>query len=131
MPDLELICVILRQTLDAIGRVERRSAGIGTANDFLSGDEGLDRLDSICMMLIAIGESCKQLDKITEGKLFARYPSIDWKGVKGIRDVMSHQYFDIDAELVFSVCKKHMPELKIAFEAMLKDALPGEGNVEA
>jgi hypothetical protein len=53
MPDPELIKDILRQLLEAVGRVERRSAGIG-------------------MMLIAIGESCKHLDKMTDGKLLAR-----------------------------------------------------------
>jgi len=121
MPDPALIKDILRQLLEAVGRVERRSAGIGTANDFVTSVEGIDRLDAICMMLIAIGESCKHLDKITDGKLLARYPSIDWKGVKGIRDIMSHQYFDIDAEVVFSVCKKHIPELKTTFEAMLRE----------
>jgi uncharacterized protein with HEPN domain len=81
----------------------------------VTSDEGLDRLDAICMMLIAIGESCKHLDKITDGNLLARHPSIDWKVVKGIRDIMSHQYFDIDADVVFSVCRKHIPELKAAF----------------
>jgi len=85
MPEGELIKDILRQLLEAVGRVERRSAGIGKANDFVTSDEGIDRLDAICMMLIAIGESCKHLDKITDGKLLARYPAIDWKGVKGIR----------------------------------------------
>jgi hypothetical protein len=48
--------------------VERRSSGIGNANDFVTSDEGIDRLDAICMMLIAIGESCKHLDKMTDGR---------------------------------------------------------------
>jgi uncharacterized protein with HEPN domain len=34
---------------------------------------------------------------------------------------MSHQYFDIDAEVVFSVCKKHIPELRTTFEIMLRE----------
>lgn len=119
MPEPELIRNILKQNLEAIGRIERRFAGIARANDFVSSDEGLDRLDAICMMLIALGESCKHLDKITDGGLLSRYPSVDWKGVKGIRDVLSHQYFDLDAEAVFTVCKKHIPELKRVFEALL------------
>jgi len=68
-----------------------------------------------------IGESCKHLDKITEGGLLSKYPSVDWKGVKGIRDVLSHRYFDLDADTVFSVCKKHIPELRRVFEAMLAE----------
>ncbi len=72
-------------------------------------DDGIDRLDAICMMLIAIGESLKYLDKITESKLFEEYPEVDWKGAKGIRDIISHHYFDVDAEIVYSVCKERLP----------------------
>ena len=110
---------VIRQILQAIGRIERRAKGISTPDDFIKDDEGLDKLDAIAMMLIAIGESCKYLDKLTEGGLLPLYPAIDWKGVKGIRDILSHQYFDIDAELIFSVCGKHIPLLKKVFIAML------------
>lgn len=37
------------------------------------------------MMLIALGESVKTLDKLTDRKLLPTYPSIDWKGVMGVR----------------------------------------------
>ncbi len=30
------------------------------------------------MMLIAIGESLKNIDKITSGSLLTQYPQIDW-----------------------------------------------------
>jgi uncharacterized protein with HEPN domain len=78
-------------------------------------------LDSISMMLIAIGESCKNLDKISGQTFLTRYPEIDWKGIKGIRDVISHHYFDINAEIIYLVCRKNIPELRKVFEKMLKD----------
>jgi len=121
MFDKTLSKEIVEQILAAIGRIERRSSGIGNASDFVSSDAGLDMLDSIAMMLIAIGESCKNLDKITDGELLARYPDIDWKGVKGMRDVISHHYFDINAEIVLSVCRKQIPPLKTTFETMLQE----------
>lgn len=121
MPDPELVKIIIEQSLDAIGRIERRSAGVSNANDFMTSEAGIDRLYAICMMLIAIGESCEHLDRITSGKLLARYPSIDWKGVQRSRDIIIHQCFDIDAEMVFSVCRKHIPQLKAAFESMLRE----------
>lgn len=40
-------------------------------------------LDATCMLLIAIGESLKNLDKTTDGLLLPTYPSIPWKNVKG------------------------------------------------
>ena len=118
MSDNSLEKEIVLQILKAIERIERRFTGIELPNDFVATDEGIDRLDAICMMLIAIGESCKQLDKISNGTLFVKYPDIDWKGVKGIRDIISHHYFDINSEIVYRVCKKHIPELKKVFQKM-------------
>jgi len=121
MYDKTLVKEILSQILIAIDRVDRRSSGIFSAADFIDSEEGTDMLDAISMMLIAIGESCKNLDKITDGKLLPLYPEIDWKGVKGMRDVISHHYFDINAEIVFHVCKTHIPNLKEIFQKMMKD----------
>jgi uncharacterized protein with HEPN domain len=118
MPDRALVREILRQMLEAIARIERRASGLTNPNDFMSSDEGIDKLDAICMMLVAIGESCKHLDRITEGQLFASRPEIDWKGVMGIRDVISHHYFDINADVVYSVCRNRIPGLKTALEAL-------------
>jgi len=70
------------------------------------------------MMLIAIGESLKNPDKITNGKLLVSLPEIDWKGAKGIRDIISHHYFDLNAEMVFSVCRDRLPSLVLAIKDM-------------
>lgn len=121
MSDKALVKEIIQQILMAISRIERRASAINNANDFIASNAGIDMLDSIAMMLITIGESCKNLDKITDGTLLARYPEMDWKGAKGMRDVISHHYFDINAEIVFSVCRKQVPLLRITFESMLRD----------
>jgi len=55
------------------------------------------------MLFMAIGETVKKVDKITAGALFSKYPDIDWKGAKGFRDIIAHQYFDVDHEEVFSI----------------------------
>jgi uncharacterized protein with HEPN domain len=73
------------------------------------------------MQLIAIGEGVKKIDKITKGFLFSKYPQIDWKGVKGIRDIISHHYFDVDAEIIYEVCKNKIPELKDVILRILTD----------
>lgn len=121
MYDRALVREILAQILTAIARIERRAANISRAGDFVSSDGWLDMLDTIGMMLIAIGESCKNLGKITGGELPARYPEVDCKGVKGLRDVISHHYFDINPQIVFLVCRKQIPTLRKTFEAMQTD----------
>lgn len=112
MSDPELVLDILSSILIAIERIERRFQGIGEPDDFVVSDEGTDRLDGIAMMLIAIGEQVKRLDGATESNLDDAYPEIDWKGVKGIRDVLSHHYFSADAEIIFDVCQNKIGDLK-------------------
>jgi uncharacterized protein with HEPN domain len=123
MYDVELVREILRQILEACRRIERRFSTIRQADDLLANDDGLDRLDAICMMLIAIGESLKNLDKITGGELLRNYPDVDWKGAKGVRDIISHHYFDLDAEAVFGICRNDMPTLTATVERMLTELL--------
>lgn len=69
------------------------------------------KLDSICMKLTAIGESIKNLDKITNKELLVKYPEIPWKNVMGIRDIIVHHYFDVDADEIFRICKEDLPQL--------------------
>ncbi|WDN88013.1 hypothetical protein BuS5_00981 [Desulfosarcina sp. BuS5] len=111
MFDRELAKEILRQILAAANRIERRFKDVRSPDDFLLSDAGIDKLDAVCMMLIVIGENLKNLDKVTGGKLLAQYPEVDWKGAKGMRDIISHHYFDLNAEVVFFVCKDRIPGL--------------------
>lgn len=52
----------------------------------------MERLESTCMLLIAIGEGVKGVDKLTDKKLLSFYPEMDWKGVMGMRDIIAHHY---------------------------------------
>ncbi len=73
------------------------------------------------MQLIAIGEGLKNLDNVTGKKLLTRYPQIEWKKVKGMRDIISHHYFDVDAEAIFEVCRNHAPGLAETLAVIIKD----------
>lgn len=73
------------------------------------------------MQLIAIGESLKNVNKLTDKKLLPKYPTVDWKSIKGICDIISHHYFDLNAEAVFDVCKNDIQTLKETVEQILQD----------
>ena len=64
------------------------------------------------------GNHWKNLDKITGGTLLTRYPEVDWKGAKGMRDIISHHYFDLNAEVVFTICREHISSLIKAITKM-------------
>lgn len=121
MSDIDLVLEILYQIKSGVEKVQRRFLKIESADDFLASDTGIDKLDAICMMLIAIGEGLKNLDKITHSELLVRYPEVDWKGVKGLRDVISHHYFDLNADLIFSICKDRIPGLMETINRMISD----------
>lgn len=99
----------------------QRAETIHTSNDFLTTLSGVERLESICMLLIAIGESVKQIDKLTNKIWLTSYPEVDWKGVMGMRDIIAHHYFDIDAGIVFEVIKDQLPVVKSTIDRMLLD----------
>ncbi|WP_044268824.1 HepT-like ribonuclease domain-containing protein [Bacteroides timonensis] len=101
---LKLIC-------DSLELIEKRCSDIYSVDDFLLSDSGMMKLDSVCMKLTAIGESIKNLDKITNKELFVKYPEIPWRNVMGIRDIIVHHYFDVDADEIFRICKEDVPQL--------------------
>ena len=121
MPNDLLARSILEQMVQATRTILRRFAPIHAAEDFVASDEGLDRLDAICMQLITLGESTKNLDKVTGGTLLPRYPDIEWRRMMGMRDVLSHHYFDLNEEVVFGVCARQIPRLAQELERMLRD----------
>jgi len=58
---------------------------------------------------------------VTEGGLLLRYPQIEWKRVMGMRDILSHHYFDLDAEIVHAVCENNIEELGRTVQRMLTE----------
>lgn len=76
----------------------------------------MKNLAASCMLIEAIGEGIKQVDKATEGKLLIERPEIPWKDVIGIRNHIAHGYFDIDGEMVLDVVKNDLDSLLAAVE---------------
>ena len=63
----------------------------------------------------------KNLDKVTNKSLLKKYTEIDWKKVIGMRDVITHHYFDLDAEIVFDVCENHIEELANTINKIIEE----------
>lgn len=121
MFDKLLVIEILPQILTAVEKVRGRFEIIRNAEDFLKDERGLEKLDAICMQLIAIGESLKKLDKITNRELLPKYPDIEWQKAMGLRDIISHHYFDINAEVIYDVCKNEIPKLSREISKIIRD----------
>ena len=121
MRDKELALEVLRQIEEAATKIITRFETIDQVSDFTDSSVGVDKIDAICMMLIVIGESLKNLDKITDGTLLPQYPEVDWKKAKGMRDILTHHYADINAEAVFYTCKNKIPQLRETIQKIRED----------
>ena len=119
MYDRDLVREILSQILKALDTVIQRFDPVKTLADFTGSPAGMEKLDAICMQLIAIGEGLKNVDKITNNSLLQQYPEINWKGAKAMRDIISHHYFEIDAEIIFEVCNNKIKPLRDTIKDIL------------
>ena len=121
MYDPELLVEKLETLLEALERIPRRFADIATPADFYASDAGIDRMDAICMILIAVGEEFKNIDRKTEGQLLSRYPGVKWRGAMGVRDILAHAYFQVNAEQLFDICRNDIPTLIEMVKTMIED----------
>lgn len=112
---------VLRQIHHACQIVLERFEPVKSVSDFTDNPGGMEKLDAICMQLIAIGESLKKIDTITGGQLLNHYPTVDWKKAKGLRDILSHHYFDLNAEAIYDVCETKMPVMREVIGQILQD----------
>ena len=120
--NIAMVYETLKNIDTAIIRLQERSIEIHSVNDYLTSPSGMEKLDAACMVLIALGEGVKTLDKLTNKELLKTYPSIDWKGVMGVRDVIAHHYFEVDPDAVFDIIKNDLEPLKNAIQ-FFKDQL--------
>ena len=123
MCDKELVIDSLQKIKAMLDLITERAAVVSTPNDFLCSPGGMLRLDAICMNLIALGETVKGLDKLTNGQFLCNYPEVYWSGVMKMRDKISHHYFEIDSDVVFRTLQEDVPQMAIVVAKMIDDII--------
>ena len=64
-----------------------------------------DVQDATAYRLLAIGEAAKDLDD----DLKSRHPSIPWRQILGIRNILAHEYFTRESEIIWETLKVGLP----------------------
>ena len=126
----QIIESLLKKILQTVERILANSETITSPSFYLLTPSGMERLESTCMLLIAIGEGVKGVDKLTDKKLLSLYPEMDWKGVMGMRDIIAHHYFDLDAEIVYDVIKNDLPKLKDVLQQIINELNSTQSSVD-
>lgn len=74
-------------------------------------------LNAVLRSIEVIGEAAKKVPD----EIRAKYPSVPWKEMAGMRDKLIHFYFGVDRESVWLVVKERIPGLKPLMEQILQD----------
>ena len=93
----------LLDILELIERIERQTGGL-TREKFL---QDPDVQDATAYRLLAIGEAAKDLDD----DLKSRHPQIPWRQILGMRNILAHEYFTRESEIIWETLKAGLPEL--------------------
>jgi len=121
MLDSLIVSDVLKNIEESLTLIVEQTEQYTTVDDFLMSPTGVLILDGVCMNLLAVGEAVKKLDKYTDKELLPKYPSIPWKDIMRMRDVIAHHYFDVDAEKVFTILRDDVPPLLETIVKMKKD----------
>jgi uncharacterized protein with HEPN domain len=65
-------------------------------------------VNAVIRSLEVIGEAAKRIPD----EIRIKYPNIPWKRMTGMRDKLIHEYSGVDLEIVWTVIKEELPQLK-------------------
>jgi uncharacterized protein with HEPN domain len=90
--------------IEAIDKIERYTHGI----DFASWQNDEKTVDAVIRNLEVIGEASSHLPSEVQ----EQYEDVPWDMMKGIRNILAHEYFGVDLEIVWKTVKEDLPILK-------------------
>jgi uncharacterized protein with HEPN domain len=67
--------------------------------------------DAVIRQLEIIGEATKRISK----EFRSENPHIPWSDMAGMRDILIHDYIDVDVDIVWKTASESIPELKKLF----------------
>jgi uncharacterized protein with HEPN domain len=101
----------LQDILEAIERIDRYA---------VQGREAFEQNELIqawfTQNLQIIGEASRSLSSSIRNQ----YPEIPWTKMIGMRNILTHNYFEIDFDIVWVVVEQELPNLKRDVEAVLR-----------
>jgi uncharacterized protein with HEPN domain len=98
--------------VNAIRRILRYADGI----DKVQLEINDEKLSAILYQITIIGEATKRISQ----DFCNQYPAISWREIAGMRNVIVHEYNQIDLDIIWDVIENKLPELAISLNSLLE-----------
>lgn len=102
---------LLKTAIREMELLASMTADITKPDDFLSSLYGMTVYRACGMSLQYITESFVKIRNLAGKEFFRPYKSIHWEQVFGMRNFLSHEYGEVDAEGIFNTVKTDIPAL--------------------
>jgi uncharacterized protein with HEPN domain len=105
--------VYLEDILEASRKIRDYSSGL-TFADFAKDPK---TLDAVVRNLEVIGEATKKIPE----SIRTRHTAIDWKKIAGLRDILIHEYFGVDVEVIWDILQNKLPVVEKQIQDILHE----------
>jgi uncharacterized protein with HEPN domain len=101
----------IEDILEAIERIEQYTAGFG----FEQWQQDQKTTDAVIRNFEIIGEAANHVPS----QIQSLFPDVPWSKMKGIRNLLIHEYFGVDTEVIWKTVQEDLPGLKIHLVKLL------------
>ena len=104
----------LEDILRAAQSIEEYLLGVHSFDNFCADKM---RVDAVLRNLEIVGEASKRVPS----EIKEKYPAVEWRKIAGLRDIVAHEYFGVDLEIVWDVVQNRFPSLRALISQILEE----------
>jgi len=105
----------LEDILGALERIHNYTQGMDL--DHFKSDQRT--IDAVVRNLEIIGEAAKHI----HNSIIQEYPCVPWKYMKGMRNILIHEYFGINSDIIWHTVRYDLPPLKSQLEKIIREKI--------